>query len=241
MLIQDIKKANIEAMKAHDADKRGAYSIVISRYQTLATSGKGEPTDADVIQIIQKLGKELDEEREGYLKAGREESAAKIAAQKEAISAFLPKQLSEEEIKKALMDAQAYDFVSRYDDYLDHPVEEGGLNFSGGQKQRLLIARALLSNRPVLILDDSTSALDYKTDLLVREAIKKKKGLTTIIVSQRATSIADCDTIFVLDKGRLVASGTQDKGRLVASGTHDELLSSCDIYREIYTMQVNGK
>ena len=137
---------------------------------------------------------------------------------------------SEGEIKKALMDAQAYDFVSRYEDYLDHPVEEGGLNFSGGQKQRLLIARALLSNRPVLILDDSTSALDYKTDLLVREAIKKKKGLTTIIVSQRATSIADCDTIFVLDKGRLVASGT-----------HDELLSSCDIYREIYSMQVNGK
>ena len=92
-----------EAMKAHDADKRGAYSIVISRYQTLATSGKGEPTDADVIQIIQKLGKELDEEREGYLKAGREESAAKIAAQKEAISAFLPKQLSEEEIKNIIL------------------------------------------------------------------------------------------------------------------------------------------
>ena len=137
---------------------------------------------------------------------------------------------SEEEIKQALIDAQAYDFVSRYDDYLEHPVEEGGLNFSGGQKQRLLIARALLSHRPVLILDDSTSALDYKTDLLVREAIKKRTGLTTIIVSQRATSIADCDNIFVLDKGRLVASGT-----------HDELLSSCGIYAEIYSMQVNGK
>ena len=103
MLIADIKKANIEAMKAHDADKRGVYSIVISCYQTLATSGKGEPTDADVIQIIQKIGKELDEEREGYAKAGRQEAADKIAAQKAAIVAFLPKQLSEEEIKAIIL------------------------------------------------------------------------------------------------------------------------------------------
>ena len=103
MLIDQIKKANIEAMKAKDADRRAIYSIVITRYQTLATSGKaGELGDADVIQIIQKLGKELDEEKEGYVKAGRAESAAKIDAQKEAIASFLPKQLSEEEIREII-------------------------------------------------------------------------------------------------------------------------------------------
>ena len=103
MLIDQIKKANIEAMKAKDADRRAIYSIVITRYQTLATSGKaGELGDADVIQIIQKLGKELDEEKEGYVKAGRKESAAKIDAQKAAIASFLPKQLSEEEIKEII-------------------------------------------------------------------------------------------------------------------------------------------
>lgn len=103
MLIDQIKKANIEAMKAKDADRRAIYSIVITRYQTLATSGKaGELGDADVIQIIQKLGKELDEEKEGYVKAGRKESAAKIDAQKAAIASFLPKQLSEEEIREII-------------------------------------------------------------------------------------------------------------------------------------------
>ena len=103
MLIDQIKKANIEAMKAKDADRRAIYSIVITRYQTLATSGKaGELGDADVIQIIQKLGKELDEEKEGYVKAGRSESAAKIDAHKEAIASFLPKQLSEEEIREII-------------------------------------------------------------------------------------------------------------------------------------------
>ena len=103
MLIDQIKKANIEAMKAKDADRRAIYSIVITRYQTLATSGKaGELGDADVIQIIQKLGKELDEEKEGYVKAGRAESAAKIDAQKEAIASFLPTQLSEEELREII-------------------------------------------------------------------------------------------------------------------------------------------
>lgn len=103
MLIDQIKKANIEAMKAKDADRRAIYSIVITRYQTLATSGKAQELgDADVIQIIQKLGKELDEEKEGYVKAGRSESAQKIDAQKAAIASFLPKQLSEEEIREII-------------------------------------------------------------------------------------------------------------------------------------------
>ncbi|MDO5330675.1 MAG: GatB/YqeY domain-containing protein [Bacillota bacterium] len=99
MLINDIKKANMLALKNKDEDARASLSIVISRYQGLLTSGKGEPTDADLLRIIQKVAKELDEEKEGYLKAGRADSAAKIDRQKEAIVAFLPKMLTPEEIK----------------------------------------------------------------------------------------------------------------------------------------------
>jgi ATP-binding cassette subfamily B multidrug efflux pump len=88
----------------------------------------------------------------------------------------------------------------------------------------------LLSARPILILDDSTSALDYKSDLLVRQNLKKRSNLTTLIISQRATSIRDCDVIYVLDHGRLVAKGS-----------HDALLKDCSIYREIYETQVAVK
>ena len=137
---------------------------------------------------------------------------------------------TEEEIWKALKDSLAEEFVVRYKDGLDHEVEEGGQNFSGGQKQRLLIARALLSNRPVLFLDDATSALDYKSDLMVRKNIAKVQDLTLVMVSQRATSIKDCNHIYVLDKGKIVGHGT-----------HEELLASCPIYQEIYETQVKTK
>ncbi|MCQ2742852.1 MAG: GatB/YqeY domain-containing protein [Bacilli bacterium] len=100
MLIDEIKKANIAAMKARDADARAALSVVITRYQALLTSGSGkEVVDADVLHIIQKVAKELDEEAEGYVKVGRPESAEAIKRQKEAIICFLPKMLTEEEIR----------------------------------------------------------------------------------------------------------------------------------------------
>ncbi len=140
------------------------------------------------------------------------------------------KDATEEEMIQALKDSLAYEFVSRYKDGLDHEVEEGGQNFSGGQKQRLLIARALLSSRPILFLDDATSALDYKSDLMVRQNIAKKQGLTLVMVSQRATSIKDCDDIYVLDAGRVVGEGS-----------HEQLLASCPIYQEIYETQVKTK
>lgn len=103
MIIDDIKKANIEAMKAHDQEKRGVYSILISRYTELKTSVAGkEVSDADMIKMIQKLDKELDEEKAGYLKAGRNEQAASIEAQKAALVPFVPKQMSEEEIRQVI-------------------------------------------------------------------------------------------------------------------------------------------
>ena len=136
---------------------------------------------------------------------------------------------SEMEIEKALKCAQAYEFVSKYDDYLNHEVEESGLNFSGGQRQRLAIARTLLKDNEILILDDSTSALDLLTDKKVRENISSSyPNLTKIIVSQRVTTISDCDLILVVDSGKIIASGK-----------HEELLKTCDAYLEIYYSQTN--
>lgn len=133
---------------------------------------------------------------------------------------------SEEEMVAALKSSLAYEYVSKYPDFLDHVVEEGGVNLSGGQKQRLLIARALLKDGEILILDDSTSALDFLSDQQVRHNIAEKKELTKIIVSQRASSLRDCDQILVYDNGQIVAIGT-----------HEELLKSCSIYHDIDAMQ----
>ena len=103
MLIDDIKKASLQAMKDHDSDARAAYSMVVSRYQALLTSGKNEtPTDKDVVQILIKFSKELEEEKQGYVAAGREESAASLTRQIEAVSVFLPKLMTEAEIRAVI-------------------------------------------------------------------------------------------------------------------------------------------
>ena len=134
---------------------------------------------------------------------------------------------SEEDINEALAVAQAVDVVASKTQGLDEPVEQGGRNFSGGQRQRLTIARALVRKPEILILDDSASALDYATDANLRRAIRNMKNPpTTFIVSQRAASIRFADQIIVLDDGRAVGMGT-----------HDELLASCPVYQEIYFSQ----
>ena len=133
---------------------------------------------------------------------------------------------TEEELVKALKIAQAYDFVKEYPDFLDHAVNRGGTNFSGGQKQRLTIARALVGNPSIVILDDSTSALDFSTDSKLRKAIKTMLSCTTFIVSQRTNSLKDADKIIVIDAGNIVDIGK-----------HDELLERCDLYREIHESQ----
>ena len=134
---------------------------------------------------------------------------------------------TDEEMTEALKQAEAYEFVNKYEDYLDHEVNEGGSNFSGGQRQRLCIARALIKKPEVLILDDSTSALDLLTDKKIREYLKEMNDVTKIIVSQRVATIQDADEIIVLDKGFVVGQGT-----------HNELLKTCEIYKEIYETQI---
>lgn len=133
-----------------------------------------------------------------------------------------------EEIIEALKAAQAYDFVSKMQEGIDSIIYEGGKNFSGGQKQRLAIARALVKKPSLIILDDSLSALDYATDKKLRESLKENlKDTTTIIISQRISSIISADKILVLDDGKCMGLGT-----------HEELLGNCPTYKEIYESQV---
>ena len=128
-----------------------------------------------------------------------------------------------EEMRKAADVAQATEFIDRLEDGFDTHVSQGGNNLSGGQKQRLTIARALVKNSPILILDDSASALDYATDANLRRAIKENTdSQTVIIVSQRVNSVKDADRIVVLDDGEIVGIGT-----------HRELIKTCEIYKEI--------
>lgn len=128
-----------------------------------------------------------------------------------------------EEMRHAADTAQATEFIDRLEKGFDTFVSQGGNNLSGGQKQRITIARALIKNSPILILDDSASALDYATDANLRRAIKENTdSQTVIIVSQRVNSVKDADRIAVMDDGEIVGIGT-----------HKELVDTCDIYREI--------
>ncbi len=134
---------------------------------------------------------------------------------------------TDEDIWEALSTAQAADFVRAKEGGLDALVEQGGKNFSGGQRQRLTIARALVKKPDILILDDSASALDYATDAALRKGIRENlRGTTLFIVSQRTSSLLQSDRIIVLDDGAVAGIGT-----------HDELLAGCEVYREIYESQ----
>ncbi len=138
---------------------------------------------------------------------------------------------TDEEMIEACKLAQAHDFVESFPEGYDTFIEQGGTNVSGGQKQRLCIARALLKKPKILILDDSTSAVDTRTDAFIRAGFKKFIPETTkIIIAQRISSVEDADMIIVLDKGEISAVGK-----------HGELIKSSDIYREVYEQQTGGK
>ena len=140
------------------------------------------------------------------------------------------KNATDEEIIKAAKSACCEEFINKFPDKYDTFIEQGGSNVSGGQKQRLCIARALLKKPKILILDDSTSAVDTKTDSLIRRAFKEDIPNTTkIIIAQRISSIEDCDKIIVLDDGKIDAFGT-----------HEDLVKNNAIYKEVYESQVKG-
>ena len=137
---------------------------------------------------------------------------------------------SDEELTDACRLAQADEFVRSFPDGYDTHIEQGGTNVSGGQKQRLCIARALLKKPKILILDDSTSAVDTRTDALIRAGFREYIPETTkIIIAQRVASVQDADMIVIMDNGRIA-----DTGR------HEELLERSEIYREIYEQQTRG-
>ena len=134
------------------------------------------------------------------------------------------------DVEKAARIAQAHDFISDIEDGYDHELTSKGTNVSGGQRQRILISRALAGKPELLILDDSSSALDYKTDANLRRAISENlEGTTQVIVAQRVSSIMNSDLILVLDEGEIVAAGT-----------HEELMESCAVYKEISDSQLGG-
>ena len=142
---------------------------------------------------------------------------------------FGNKNATDEEINNVLSVAQAEHFISKLPDGLDSYVSQGGKNFSGGQKQRLCIARALIKKPEIYVFDDSFSALDFKTDAKLRSELQKYIGNSSmVVVAQRVSSILDADTIIVLNEGKVVGQGT-----------HDELLKTCTVYQDIVKSQLD--
>jgi ATP-binding cassette subfamily B protein len=142
----------------------------------------------------------------------------------------LGRDISDEDIKMAISSARAKEFVEEEGRGYDNHINIRGANLSGGQKQRILIARALAGNPEILILDDSSSALDYKTDAALRSELSKNyKDMTKIIIAQRVSSIMHADLILVIDEGKIIGSGK-----------HNELMEACEIYRQISFSQIGA-
>lgn len=136
---------------------------------------------------------------------------------------------SDEEIEEAAQTAQAMEFINDKEDGFDEEVSQGGTNVSGGQKQRLSIARALVKNAKIYLFDDSFSALDFKTDKALRKALREKVGDSTIIiVAQRINTVLDAEQIIVMDEGRMAGIGT-----------HEQLMQTCSVYKEIALSQLS--
>lgn len=219
--------------------------LEIKSGMTVGIIGGTGSSKSTLIQLIPRL---YDVSEGELFVGGRDIKEYDLAALRDAVSVVLQKNVlfagtikenlrwgnknaSDEEIERVCKLAQAHEFINEMPDKYDTFIEQGGTNVSGGQKQRLCIARALLKKPKILILDDSTSAVDTKTDALIRKAMREEIPDTTkIIIAQRVVSVEDADLI-------LVMSG----GRIVDRGTHEELMKTSEIYREVYETQSGGK
>lgn len=234
---------NVDFVYARNADKKclDDVNIKIRSGETVGILGATGSSKTTLVQLIPRLY----DTTSGTVKVGGvdvkdydlvtlRDSVSMVLQKNELFSGSIKDNLrwgneeaTDEQIVKACQLAQADSFIETFPDKYDTHIEQGGANVSGGQKQRLCIARALLKNPKILILDDSTSAVDTKTDALIRQAfIHNIPDTTKIIIAQRVSSVMDADKIVVLDDGKIVACGK-----------HDELMKSCDIYREVYESQ----
>ena len=219
-------------------------NLNITAGETIGVIGGTGSAKSSLVQLIPRL---YDVLSGAVLVGGRDVRDYKISALRQSVSMVLQKNVlfsgtirenlrwgdpdaTDEQIEAACRAASAHDFITSFPDGYDTDLGQGGVNVSGGQKQRLCIARALLKKPKIIILDDSTSAVDTATDAAIRKALREQLALTTtIIIAQRITSVMDADRIIVMHDGAI-----QDVG------THDELMERSDIYREVYESQQKG-
>ena len=240
----DFEAVSFKYSRAAQADALSGVNLHVPSGSTVGILGGTGSGKSTLVQLIPRLY----DATEGSVRVGgRDVRDYDIETLREAVSMVLQKNLlfsgtirenlrwgnenaTDEEIEEACRLAQADEFIHSFPDGYDTHIEQGGTNVSGGQKQRLCIARALLKKPKILILDDSTSAVDTRTDAKIRAGFKTFIPETTkIIIAQRVASVEDADLILVMDGGRITAQGT-----------HEELLKSSEIYREIYEQQTKG-
>ncbi|MBR3294275.1 MAG: ABC transporter ATP-binding protein [Oscillospiraceae bacterium] len=240
----DFEAVSFKYSRTAHADALSGIELHIPSGSTVGILGGTGSGKSTLVQLIPRLY----DATTGVVKVGgRDVRDYDLTALRNAVSMVLQKNLlfsgtirenlrwgnptaTDEELAEACRLAQADEFIRSFPDGYDTRIEQGGTNVSGGQRQRLCIARALLKKPKILILDDSTSAVDTRTDAKIREGFRSYIPDTTkIIIAQRVASVQDADWILVMDGGQIAAQGT-----------HDELLQSCDIYREIYEQQTKG-
>ncbi len=240
----EFKNVSFSYSKNKDNLTLEGINLKISSGETIGIIGGTGSAKSSLVSLIPRLYDVLDGEvivgghdvRDYSLKALRD-SVAMVLQKNVLFSGTIKENLrwgnadaTDEEIAEAAKNAEAHDFILSFPDGYDTVLGQGGVNVSGGQKQRLCIARALLKKPKIIILDDSTSAVDTATDAKIRAAFKRELGDTTaIIIAQRISSVEDADRTIVLDDGKVVAFDT-----------HEELLKNCDIYREVYESQQKG-
>lgn len=239
---------NHVSFKYNEKSKRDALSDIDIHIQSGETVGIIGGTGSSKSTLVQLIPRLYDVTSGSVEVGGRDVKSYDLNTLRDSVSMVLQKNVlfsgtikdnmrwgkkdaTDEEIREACELAQADEFIRQLPDGYDTYIERGGTNVSGGQKQRLCIARALLKNPKVLILDDSTSAVDTKTDTLIRQAFRDKIPDTTkIIIAQRISSVQDADQILVMEGGKIVEHGN-----------HESLIAMNGIYKEIFDSQTKGK